>query len=475
MDLPAGKGRRCDDPNKRLQAQQLNLQLLLGEEFIANAVSATGGHWGITDAQGIAWGEGYKIFYNGGSTGINEKANYEKDMTDGKLDGKAEDGSSVGETGHYVNYVDDRYAYASVGVYGIDGFVQNYFLGSKGTVTNAYMPGWGFPNDILPYEERGITNQAMTLPENLLSKFDQYTALLDSTTTYTVSFDSAGGTAVASQSVRKNNKATQPANPTRNGYSFTGWYNGNTKYDFSTPVTSDLKLTARWAKNTVYRTVSFDSAGGTSVPSQRVVDGARAAQPSAPTRSGYSFAGWYAGNTKWDFSNAVTSDLKLTARWTKNQTPQPTVKQVPVYRVYNRNSGLHHYTTNKAENDMLVRLGWRDENHGKSSFVTVSKDTPGARPVYREYNRRSGNHNWTLNKAEHDMLVRLGWKNEGVAWYTSPKGQNVYRLYNPKPYHKPKNGRGNGGGEHVYTTSYGEYLAVIKAGWRGEGIAWQSL
>ncbi|WP_423734888.1 hypothetical protein [Bifidobacterium margollesii] len=37
-----------------------------------------------------------------------------------------------------------------------------------------------------------------------------------------------------------------------------------------------------------------------------------------------------------------------------------------------------------------------------------SPNTPGARPVYREYNRRSGNHNWTLNKAEHDMLVRLG-------------------------------------------------------------------
>ncbi|WP_165776732.1 Ig-like domain-containing protein [Bifidobacterium simiarum] len=150
-------------------------------------------------------------------------------------------------------------------------------------------------------------------------------------------------------------------------------------------------------------------------------------------------------------------------------------KQVPVYRVYNRNSGLHHYTINKAENDMLVRLGWRDENRGGSAFITVSKDTPGAKPVYREYNRRSGNHNWTLNKKEHDMLVRLGWKDEGIAWYTSPTGRDVYRLYNPKPYHKPKNGRGNGGGEHVYTTSYAEYRAVVAAGWRGEGVAWKSL
>ncbi|PLS32116.1 RCC1 repeat-containing protein [Bifidobacterium margollesii] len=151
------------------------------------------------------------------------------------------------------------------------------------------------------------------------------------------------------------------------------------------------------------------------------------------------------------------------------------VRRVPVYRVYNRNSGLHHYTVSKAENDMLIRIGWRDENRGGSAFVTVSRDTPGARPVYREYNRRSGNHNWTLNKKEHDMLVRLGWRDEGIAWYTSPTGRDVYRLYNPKPYHKPKNGRGNGGGEHVYTTSYGEYRAVVRAGWRGEGVAWKSL
>ncbi|MBT1167158.1 InlB B-repeat-containing protein [Bifidobacterium simiarum] len=225
-----------------------------------------------------------------------------------------------------------------------------------------------------------------------------------------------------------------------------------------------------------YRTVAFNSNGGSAVASQKVANGAKVKQPANPTRGGYTFAGWYYGNAKWDFNRGVTANITLTAKWTKNAEPsKPSVKQVPVYRVYNRNSGLHHYTINKAENDMLVRLGWRDENRGGSAFVTVSKDTPGAKPVYREYNRRSGNHNWTLNKKEHDMLVRLGWKDEGIAWYTSPTGRDVYRLYNPKPYHKPKNGRGNGGGEHVYTTSYAEYRAVVAAGWRGEGVAWKSL
>ncbi|WP_165776799.1 InlB B-repeat-containing protein [Bifidobacterium simiarum] len=214
----------------------------------------------------------------------------------------------------------------------------------------------------------------------------------------------------------------------------------------------------------VYRTVAFNSNGGSKVASQKVANGAKVAQPKNPTRAGYAFAGWYYGNAKWDFNRGVTANITLTAKWTKNTTPsKPTVKQVPVYRVYNRRSGLHHYTTNKAEKDMLVRLGWRDESRKAASFITVSKGTPGARPVYREYNRRTGNHNWTLNKAEHDMLVRLGWRNEGVAWYAPSSGKNVYRLYN------------RNSGEHVYTMSYGEYVAVQRAGWRGEGIAWKSL
>ncbi|PLS30883.1 L,D-transpeptidase catalytic domain-containing protein [Bifidobacterium margollesii] len=478
-DLPQGKGRRCNDPNKRLQALPLNLQFLARSQDAADAVAATNSHHFAGVAQNISFNANFKDFYND----FGEKDNYDKDMTDGKLDSKASDGSKVGETGHYLNYVDgtwsrrkQQYDVATSASIGITGNV----------LTQDYMFDYYSDNSSSEEDPGNCTNQGMTLPESLLARFDQYTSLpeVQAATGHTVRFDSAGGSPVAGQKIADGHKATRPADPTRSGYTFAGWYLGATRYDFSRPVTSNLTLTARWTRNapqTVYRTVRFDSAGGSPVAPQKVRNGARAGQPKTPTRSGYSFAGWYLGSTKWDFNRPVTGDLTLTAHWTKNATPsKPTdkpgqVKRVPVYRVYNRNSGLHHYTTSKAENDMLVRLGWRDENHGKSSFITVSRDTPGARPVYREYNRRSGNHNWTLNKREHDMLVRLGWRDEGIAWYTSPTGANVYRLYNPKPYHKPKHGRGNGGGEHVYTTSYGEYLSVIRAGWRGEGVAWKSL
>ncbi|MBT1165574.1 N-acetylmuramoyl-L-alanine amidase [Bifidobacterium simiarum] len=144
----------------------------------------------------------------------------------------------------------------------------------------------------------------------------------------------------------------------------------------------------------------------------------------------------------------------------------------PVYRVYNRNSGLHHYTTSFAEVLNAVASGWRYEG---VSFHAAEWGAKGTVPVFREYNPNNGNHNWTMNRAEHNMLLRAGWRSEKTAWYVDPHGPtNVYRLYNPKRYQKMRDGRGNGGGEHVYTTSYGEYLAVVKAGWHGEGVAWRS-
>ena len=67
--------------------------------------------------------------------------------------------------------------------------------------------------------------------------------------TFTVTFDSNGGSAVASQTVKEGEKAAKPANPTRDGYTFEDWFADEalkTAYDFNTPVTSDITLYADW-------------------------------------------------------------------------------------------------------------------------------------------------------------------------------------------------------------------------------------
>lgn len=71
-------------------------------------------------------------------------------------------------------------------------------------------------------------------------------------------------------------------------------------------------------------TVSFDSAGGSSVAAQQVEELEKASEPKAPTKKGYEFEGWYLGDKLYDFNTAVTGDLTLTAHWKKSTEKQET-------------------------------------------------------------------------------------------------------------------------------------------------------
>ncbi|MBT1167037.1 Ig-like domain-containing protein [Bifidobacterium simiarum] len=322
--------------------------------------------------------------------------------------------------------------------------------------------------------------------------------------TVTLAYSGNGATSgsVKTTSGKSGQKVTVAANGfARSGYTFTAW---NTRADgrglsyqpgasIVLPLTNTT-LYAQWKKNPAAPTirsidpVSVTTTAGTApkLPNTVTATYTNGARKTVAVTWPYIYSGQYAKAGSFTVNGTVAgTSVKARATVTVKAKPsepsqpskptQPTVKQVPVYRVYNRNSGLHHYTTSAAEKNMLVKLGWRDENRGSSSFITVPKGTAGAKPVYREYNPNSGNHNWTMSLGEHNTLVKLGWRDEGIAWYAPSSGKPVYRLYNPTRYYKPKNGRGNGGGEHVYTMSYGEYVAVQNAGWRGEGIAWKSL
>lgn len=129
---------------------------------------------------------------------------------------------------------------------------------------------------------------------------------------YTVTFQSEGGSEVASQ-IRANAPAARPADPTKEGYTFIGWYKGESEWDFETPVTPDLTLTAKWQLNQY--TITFDTAGGSEVPSITQDYGTAITPPAAPTRTGYTFAGW----DKTIPSTMPAGDMAITARWTENR------------------------------------------------------------------------------------------------------------------------------------------------------------
>ena len=131
--------------------------------------------------------------------------------------------------------------------------------------------------------------------------------------TYTVTFDTAGGTAVSPETVAHGGTATAPSDVTREGYYFVGWYLGDEEYDFTTPVTEDLTLVARWTLCTY--NVTFDTAGGSEAAPATVAHGARAQAPTGVTREGYDFLGWYVGNAEYDFTTPVTGNITVTAKW----------------------------------------------------------------------------------------------------------------------------------------------------------------
>ena len=128
----------------------------------------------------------------------------------------------------------------------------------------------------------------------------------------TVTFQSEGGSEVASQ-IRANTPADQPADPTKEGYTFIGWYNGESEWNFETPVTEKLTLTAKWQINRY--TITFDTAGGSEVAPITQDYGTTITAPANPTKTGYTFAGW----DKTIPTTMPAGDMTITARWTVNQ------------------------------------------------------------------------------------------------------------------------------------------------------------
>ena len=68
---------------------------------------------------------------------------------------------------------------------------------------------------------------------------------------FTVSFDSDGGTAVEQIMIPYNSSIDRPADPTKEGYVFAGWYLGENPFDFNTLITSDITLQAKWTEKVI--------------------------------------------------------------------------------------------------------------------------------------------------------------------------------------------------------------------------------
>jgi uncharacterized protein (TIGR02145 family)/uncharacterized repeat protein (TIGR02543 family) len=184
---------------------------------------------------------------------------------------------------------------------------------------------------------------------------------------YTVSFNTDGGTPASVAAVQVDSGSTlvgkMPAAPSKTGFHFAGWYDGDAQYGDKTPVVRDVTLKARWNAKPKY-TVSFNTNGGvpaTLAPAE--VDSGSALgsnMPAAPTRSGYFFTGWFDGAAQYTATAPqIVTSVTLTAQW----------RAVPKYTVsFNTNGGVPS-SLGSAQVDSGSTLGDRmPDNPTKSGY-----------------------------------------------------------------------------------------------------------
>ena len=133
---------------------------------------------------------------------------------------------------------------------------------------------------------------------------------------YTITFDTAGGSEIAPITQDYGTAITAPANPTKEGYTFIGW-------DKAIPATmpaENVTITAQWEINQY--TITFDTAGGSTVAPITQDYGTNITAPADPTREGYTFMGW----DREIPETMPAENMTVTAQWKDSEKPTGEIK-----------------------------------------------------------------------------------------------------------------------------------------------------
>ncbi|MBR2833510.1 MAG: InlB B-repeat-containing protein [Bacilli bacterium] len=194
------------------------------------------------------------------------------------------------------------------------------------TLNNPTKPGYTF---IGWTGSNGTTPQTVVTIEKGSTGDKTYTANYEKNApeTYTITYDLNGGTVSSNpETYTSETNSFTLNNPTKPGYTFIGWTGSNgttpqTTVTIERGSTGNKTYTANYEKNQETVTLTFDSNGGSSVSSITQLPGTEITEPTSPTKSGYTFAGWYEDlefNNKFAFTVMPNENKTLYAKWTGN-------------------------------------------------------------------------------------------------------------------------------------------------------------
>lgn len=207
-------------------------------------------------------------------------------------------------------------------------------------------------------------------------------------TNVSIIFNTNGGTAINSQFITIGSRATRPNNPTKAGYIFLGWFYEDKEYNFNASVSKNIILLAKWLPATNSNvipsnnyTITFNSNGGTFVPSQTIKEGGYIVKPNNPFRSNVIFAGWYLNNKLFDFNTKIDKNITLVAKYYTNEIYVSDVNSIswnaPINSIisYNTLAIPQHLNGNNVEDVKVVSVNYLGALSTQSDYNNYQKST----------------------------------------------------------------------------------------------------
>ena len=267
---------------------------------------------------------------------------------------------------------------------------------------------------------------------------------------YTVTFNSNGGSAVTALEIVEGNKITKPTNPTKEGYTFVGWYKDSAltqAWNFDTDtVTTNLTLYAKWKENSQTETkvtVTFNTNGGSSITAVEVTSGSKISQPENPTKEKQVFTGWFkdeACTEVWNFdTDTVTSATTIYAGWRNYQATL----------VYNNNTENEILTSVEEDGNYYVSkpedptkpysqfIGWYTDAELTTEFDFINTALTSDITIYAKWDQKFDTVNTIFDFEACALEMGLANKQKTTVEYTYKNkfyfGVGVYFEYGSDP------------------------------------------